>query len=191
MEARDCPKHAQVMTANSLPLPSHALTIAREGGRVFRLLGANLGRPALYKDPLRGQGPASTKEEGPRPRRGRRGERMQDIPNSHLEVESRDPLPAVKSNKKQADRSAKMLALVLLSPYLGCGRVPSCALRRAFLMRHGGFPKRMRHGRDQNFTTEKGNRDAPRRRSVTFFRARPAAKIRASRFEKMPCRTVR
>ena len=36
MEARDCPKHAQVTTANSLPLPSHALTIAREGGRVFR-----------------------------------------------------------------------------------------------------------------------------------------------------------
>ena len=116
---------------------------------------------------------------------------MQDTPNPYLEVESREPVLAAKTNKWQANRAAQMLALVPWSSELGCGRVPSCALRRAFLMRHGGFPKRLRHGKDQNFTTEKSNKDAPRLRFVTFFRARPGPKMNTNNFEKLPCQTAR
>ena len=76
---------------------------------------------------------------------------MQDTPNPHLEVESREPVLAVKRNKLQANRAAQMLALPPSNSDLGCGRVPSCALRRAFSMRHGGFQKIIRPETDQNF----------------------------------------
>ena len=79
---------------------------------------------------------------------------MQDTPNPHLEVESREPVLAVKRNKLQANRAAQMLALPPSNSDLGCGRVPSCAFRRAFFMRYGGFPKYNGPESDQNSATE-------------------------------------
>lgn len=80
---------------------------------------------------------------------------MQDNPNPHLEVESREPVLVVKSNKCQANRAAQMLALAPCNSDLGCGRVPSCALKRTFSMRHGGFQKYNGPESDQNSATEK------------------------------------
>ena len=68
-EARNRQNATNAPPQNFSSCPSHALKCPGTT-RVFRLLGANLGCPALYKDPLRGQGPAPLKEEGPRPRRG-------------------------------------------------------------------------------------------------------------------------
>jgi hypothetical protein len=82
---------------------------------------------------------------------GERSGCMQDIPNPHLEVESREPALVVKSNELEANRAATMLGLAPSSSDLGCGCVPSCALRRTFSMRHGGFQKFIRPETDQNF----------------------------------------
>ena len=94
---------------------------------------------------------------------------MQDTPNPYLEVESREPVLDVKTNKRQANRDAQKLALAPSNSDLGCGRVPSCALRRSGLMKHGGFSKRIKHGTDQNFTTEKSNRDRPQAQFCYLF----------------------
>ena len=66
---------------------------------------------------------------------------MLDTPNPHLEAESRDTVLAVKTNKLQANRAAQMLARALLNSALGFGREPSCASKRALVVRHGGFSK--------------------------------------------------
>ena len=80
---------------------------------------------------------------------------MQGTTNPHQKVQSRGPVLAVETNKQQANRAAQMLALVPWSSELGCGRVPSCALKRTFSMRHGGFQKYNGPESDQNSATEK------------------------------------
>ena len=47
----------------------------------------------------------------------------------------------MKTNKRQAHRAAQILALLPSNSEFGCARAPAYALKRAFLMRHGGFPK--------------------------------------------------
>ena len=150
MEARNRPDDANRRTQNHFPCQSHALKCPGIT-RVFRLLGTNLGCPALYKDPP--PRPGSCLLEGGRTpaSEGERSGCMQDTPNPHLEVESREPVLVVKSSKLEANRAATMLALAPSSSDLGCGCVPSCALRRAFSMRHGGFQKINRPETDQNF----------------------------------------
>ena len=66
---------------------------------------------------------------------------MQDTPNPHLEAERRDAVLAVETNERQANRAAQMLAHALLNSDLGFGRGPSCASKRALVVRHGGFSK--------------------------------------------------
>ena len=100
---------------------------------------------------------------------GERSGCTQDIPNPHLEVESREPVLDAKTDKRQANRDAQTLALAPSNSDLGCGRVPSCALRRSGLMRHGGFSKRIKHGTGQKFTTEKSNRDRPQAQFCYIF----------------------
>ena len=85
---------------------------------------------------------------------GQRSGLMKDTPNPYLEAESRDPFLAAKTTKRQANRAAQMRALAPSNYELGCGRAPSCALRRAFSMRHGGFQKYSGPETDQNSATE-------------------------------------
>ncbi len=168
MKARNRQGDTNRRTPTLLSCPSHALK-SPGTTRVFRLQGTNLGCPALYKDPLRGQRPAPLKKEGPRPRGGQRSGRMQGTLNPNPEVERREPVLDVKTTTREANRPAQMLAPVPSKVDLGCGRVPSCALKRSDLMKHDGFSKFIGHERGQNFTTEKSNRHCPQAQFCYLF----------------------
>ena len=65
---------------------------------------------------------------------------MQDIPNPHLEVESREPALVVKSNDLEANRAATMLGLAPSSSDLGCGCALLC-IEAGLLDEAWRFPK--------------------------------------------------
>ena len=154
MEARNRQGDTNRRTPNLLFCPNHALKCPGTT-RIFRLLNTNLGCPALYKDPLRGQGPAPLKEKGPRPRRG--AAQWTQARHAKSAPRSRTPRPVldVKTNKRQANRAVQMLAPAPSSSDIGCAHVSSCALKRSGLMRHGGFQKYNGPENDQNSVMEK------------------------------------